>query len=167
MKASKVLTVSVSIFRGWILWCFSFSKNNSSPAAPDLELILFPLWYWPIMNAHTKQQQDKVFEMDCIDSQKSNPPFAHLLALSIYTYICIYIYMCVMCVCVWVHMCVCVHLSHSYESLLMCTLCVSLLLNCWWHFPSHYVHYVCYCYIMLVQRFETQDRCFTNFHYYY
>ena len=40
----------------------------------DLELILFPLWYWPIMNAHTKQQQDKVFETDFIDSQKSDPP---------------------------------------------------------------------------------------------
>ena len=35
------------------------------------------------MNAHTKQQ-DKVFQTDLIDSQKSNPPFAHLLALSIY-----------------------------------------------------------------------------------
>ena len=34
------------------------------------------------MNAHTKQQQDKMFEMDFIDSQKSDPPFAHLLALS-------------------------------------------------------------------------------------
>ena len=42
-------------------------------AAPDLELILFPLWYWLIMNAHTKQQQDKVFETDFIDSQKSDP----------------------------------------------------------------------------------------------
>ena len=51
----------------------------NSPAAPDLELILFPLWYWPIMNAHKKQQQDKVFETDFIDSQKSNYPFAHLL----------------------------------------------------------------------------------------
>ena len=40
------------------------------------------------MNAHTKQQQDKVFETDFIDSQKSDPPFAHLLALShIYIYI--------------------------------------------------------------------------------
>ena len=39
------------------------------------------------MNAHTKQQQDKVFETDFIDSQKSDPPFAHLLALShIYIY---------------------------------------------------------------------------------
>ena len=28
------------------------------------------------MNAHTKQQQDKVFETDFIDSQKSDPPFA-------------------------------------------------------------------------------------------
>ena len=26
------------------------------------------------MNAHTKQQQDKVFQMDFIDSQKSDPP---------------------------------------------------------------------------------------------
>ena len=34
------------------------------------------------MNAHTKQQQDKVFETDFIDSQKSDPLFAHLLALS-------------------------------------------------------------------------------------
>ena len=34
------------------------------------------------MNAHTKQQEDKVFEMDFIDSQKSNSPFVHLLALS-------------------------------------------------------------------------------------
>ena len=38
------------------------------------------------MNAHTKQQQDKVFETDFIDSQKSDPLFAHLLALS-HTYI--------------------------------------------------------------------------------
>ena len=82
MKASKVLTLSVSVFRGQILWHFSLSKNIISPAVPDLELILFPLWYWPIMNAHTKQQQDKVFETDFIDSQKSDPPFAHLLALS-------------------------------------------------------------------------------------
>ena len=64
-------------FRG----AFHFQKKKS-PAAPDLELILFPLWYWPIMNAHTKQQQDKVFQKDFIDSQKSDPPFAHLLALS-------------------------------------------------------------------------------------
>ena len=81
-KASKVLTVSVSVFRRRISWRFSLSKNNISPAASDLELILFPLWYWPIMNAHTKQQQDKVFQTYFIDSQKSNPPFAHLLALS-------------------------------------------------------------------------------------
>ena len=67
MKASKALAVSVSVFRGRISWRFSLSKKNISPAAPDLELILFPLWYWPIMNAHTKQQQDKVFEMDFID----------------------------------------------------------------------------------------------------
>ena len=40
------------------------------------------------MDAHKKQQQDKVFETDFIDSQKSDPPFSHLLALShIYIYI--------------------------------------------------------------------------------
>ena len=65
-------------FRG----IFLLSKNNISPAASDLELILFPLWYWPIMNTNTKQQQDKVFQTDFVDSQTSNPPFAHLLALS-------------------------------------------------------------------------------------
>ena len=70
----KAPTVSVSVFRGRILWHFSLSKINISPAAPDLELILFPLWYWPIMNAHTKQQQDKGFETDFIDSQKPDLP---------------------------------------------------------------------------------------------
>ena len=39
------------------------------------------------MNARTKQPQDKAFEMDFIDSQKSDPPFAHLLALSDYMYV--------------------------------------------------------------------------------
>ena len=39
------------------------------------------------MNAHTKQQQDKVFQTDFIDSQKSDPPFAHLLALKKKKYI--------------------------------------------------------------------------------
>ena len=40
------------------------------------------------MNAHTKQQQDKVFETDFIDSQKSDPTCVHLLALShVYIYI--------------------------------------------------------------------------------
>ena len=34
------------------------------------------------MNTHTKQQQDKVFQTDFIDSQKYDPPFVHLLALS-------------------------------------------------------------------------------------
>ena len=33
------------------------------------------------MNAHTKQQQDKMFETDFIGSQKPDPPNAHLLAL--------------------------------------------------------------------------------------
>ena len=65
-----------------------FTFFSFFPAAPDLELILFPLWYRPIMNAHTKQQQDKVFETEFIDSQKSDPPFAHLLAQN-YIYISI------------------------------------------------------------------------------
>ena len=82
MKASKALTVSMSVFRGQILWLFSPFKINIAPVAPDLEHILLPLWYWPIMNAHTKQQQDKVFEMDFTDSQKSDPPFAHLLIVT-------------------------------------------------------------------------------------
>ena len=42
------------------------------------------------MNAHTKQQQDKMFETDFIDSQKSDPPLAHLLALS-HIYVCAYV----------------------------------------------------------------------------
>ena len=71
-------------FQGSNFVNFSLSKNNIFPAASDLELILFPLWYWPVMNAHTKQQQDKVFQTDFIDSLKSDPPFAHLLALSHY-----------------------------------------------------------------------------------
>ena len=31
-------------FQGQISWRFSLSKNYISPAVPDLELILFPLW---------------------------------------------------------------------------------------------------------------------------
>ena len=34
------------------------------------------------MNAHTKQQQDRVFETDFIGSQKPHPPDVHILALS-------------------------------------------------------------------------------------
>ena len=81
MKASKALTMNMSFsgveFHGTFHFQFFFS-----PAAPDLELILFPLWYWPIMNAYTKQQQDKMFKTDFIDSRKSDPPFAQLLSLS-------------------------------------------------------------------------------------
>ena len=79
MKASKALTVSVSVFRGRISWRFSLSKNIS-PAAPDLELILFPLWYWPIMKAHAQSNNETRSVWN--SSQKSDPPFAHLLALS-------------------------------------------------------------------------------------
>ena len=82
MKALKAFTVSVSVFRSQILWLFSPFKINIAPAAPDLKFILFPLWYWPIMNAHAKQQQDKVFETDFIHSQKLNTHDVHLLALS-------------------------------------------------------------------------------------
>ena len=81
-KHRKYSLWACPFFRGLISWRFSLSKNNTSPTAPDLELVLFPLWYWPIMNTNTKQQQDKVFQTDFIDSQTSNPPSAHLLALS-------------------------------------------------------------------------------------
>ena len=104
IKALKVLTVNRSVFRGRVLWRFSLSKINIFPAAPDLELILFPLWYWPIMNAHTKQQQDKVFETywqsKTYPPLPTPPPFAHLLALS----------------CIQVH----------------CTDTVVTFLRCWW-----------------------------------
>ena len=50
----------MSVFRGRISWHFSLSKNYISPAAPDLELILFPLWYWPIMNAHKATTRQNV-----------------------------------------------------------------------------------------------------------
>ena len=56
------------------------------------------------MNTHTKQQQDKVFETDFIDSQKSYPSFAHLLALSHYIY---------MCVCVYIYIYTYIH-THTY-----------------------------------------------------
>ena len=88
MKASKVFTLSVSVFRGRISWRFSLSENNISPAVPDLELIKSHIVSTVILTnyerTYTKQQQDKVFETDFIDSQKSDPPFARLLALSVY-----------------------------------------------------------------------------------
>ena len=96
---------------------FTF-KNNISPAAPDLELILFPLWYWLIMNACTKQQEDEVFETDFIDSQKSDPPFAHLLALS---HVCVQVHA-VLCVCVCVCVCVCLFVFFTM-------LCMSMFIN--------------------------------------
>ena len=72
MKASKVLTVSVSVFRGQMSWRFSLSKNIS-PSVPDLELILFLRWYWPIMNTHTKQQQDKCFKRILLTVKNPTP----------------------------------------------------------------------------------------------
>ena len=81
IKASKALAVSVSIFRGRILWRFSLSKNNISPAASDLELILFPLWYWPVMNAHTKQQHKATTRQSVWNKfywqSKTWPPHVH------------------------------------------------------------------------------------------
>ena len=73
-------------FRGRISWRFSLSKNNISPAAPDLELILFPQWYWPIMNAHTKQQQDKVFETDFINTMMVKNLTPHLCTIGTKSY---------------------------------------------------------------------------------
>ena len=73
-------TMSLSVFRGWIPWQFSLSKINIFPAAPDLELILYLLWYWPVMNAHTKTRQSVWNRFYWLS--KSDPPFAHLLALS-------------------------------------------------------------------------------------
>ena len=37
------------------------------------------------MNAHTKQQQDKVFETDFIDSQKLDPPICSPFGTKSYT----------------------------------------------------------------------------------
>ena len=89
MKASKALTVSMSILRGRIWWRFSLSKINIAPAAP----CCFP-FDTDQLSTHTKQQQDKVFETDFIGSQNPPPPHdAHLLALShIYIYIYKYCY---------------------------------------------------------------------------
>ena len=81
----------MSVFRGQIPWRFSISKINIAPAAPDLELILFPLWYWPIMNAHTMQQQDKMFETDFIGSQNPYPTQCAPFVTKSYIYIYIYI----------------------------------------------------------------------------
>ena len=38
-----------------------------------------------IINAHTKQQQDRVFETDFIGSQKSNPPFCIAFGTKLHT----------------------------------------------------------------------------------
>ena len=65
---------------------FTF-KNLYFSTSPHLELILFPLWYWPMMNAHTKQQQDKVFETDFIES-KTWPPICAPFGSKSRIYIC-------------------------------------------------------------------------------
>ena len=39
------------------------------------------------MNAHTKQQQDKVFQTDFIDSQKSDPPICAPFGTKSYIYV--------------------------------------------------------------------------------
>ena len=79
MKASKALTVSVSVFRGQIPWRFSLSKNIS-PAAPDLELILFLLWYWPVMNTHKATTRQCLKQI--LTVKNPTPPFGHIWALS-------------------------------------------------------------------------------------
>ena len=65
--------------------------QGSNSVAFHFQKIIFLQWLqiWSSYCFHcdteqlwTKQQQDKVFETDFIDSQKSDPPFAHLLALS-------------------------------------------------------------------------------------
>ena len=81
MKASKApwaCPFSEVKFCGTFTFNFFFFPTCSRFGAH----ILFQLWYWTIMNAHTKKQQNKMFETEFIDSQKSDPPFAHLLALS-------------------------------------------------------------------------------------
>ena len=136
--------MSVSVFRGWISWRFSLSKNNISPAVPDFELILFPLWYWPIMNAHTKQQQDKVFETDFIDSQKSDPTFVHLLALSLYIDLCLCVSL-LLCVCVYenvsvaVPLCVGVVCLHWCRIWLCPTELLLVILNIHWTNPCGFI----------------------------
>ena len=81
----------MSVFRGQILWYFSLLKITIAPAAPDLELVLFPLWYWPIMNAHTKQQEDKVFDKILLTVKNPTPQCAPFGTKSYMSYVKFYI----------------------------------------------------------------------------
>ena len=115
------------------------------------------------MNAHTKQQQDEVFEMDFIDSQKSDPPFVHLLALihiygggggtKSYIYVCVFVYTSVhlthvgACICAYMHVCMslplhlCVHVSVcACVGACMQTKCLWVYLDIW-----QCMKYVCAC----------------------
>ena len=96
--------------------------------------------------------------------------------------VCVCVRMCCVCVCVCVcvyvcarlcvHACVCVctymyvyvrvHIFHIVmpEPLLTSALCISFLLNWWYHFPSR-----CTLCAMLVKCFKLQGRHSTNFHY--
>ena len=86
MYVNKSIGSTHCAFRGQNPWRFSLLKITISPAAPDLELILFPQWYWPIMNAHTKQQQDKVFETDFINTMMVKNLTPHLCTIGTKSY---------------------------------------------------------------------------------
>ena len=68
-------------------------------------------------------------------------------------YVCVCVCVCIFCIIFYLN--TCRYLINMYN----------LYTYLFWGitFPSQYVHYVC----MLVQCFEPQERCFTNFHYYY
>jgi len=73
----------VSVLRGRISWHFSISKNNISPAASEAHIVSsVVLTNYERTHKLTKQQHDKVFQTDLIDSQKSDPPFALWVLLS-------------------------------------------------------------------------------------
>ena len=81
-------------------------------------------------------------------------------------YVCARVCMCVhacACVCTQMYVYVRVHIFYIVmpEPLLTSALCISFLLNWWYHFPSR-----CTLCAMLVQCFKLQARHSTNFHYY-
>ena len=45
---------------------YHFQKNNNSPAASDLELRSFPLWYWPIDDATPVSQSRRTLRFQPI-----------------------------------------------------------------------------------------------------
>ena len=77
--------------------------------------------------------------------------------------VCVCVYTCVCacgCVCMCAHVCMCVYLLHNYARTLVDIYIKKKKMDNIFHLD---VHYVC----QLVQRFEPQGRCFTNFHDYY